>query len=137
MRAAVLEALWAHEREAGRQPVGAYALLTRLSAAHGTLAPPTVYRALDFLVAHGLAHKLATRNAYIACVCLGDHAASAAFLICQGCGQAAEMTDPAVPAAIDAAAAAADFAVDQRQVEVLGRCSACRVSGHPRAEATT
>ena len=49
------------------QPIKAYALLARLEEERGKLGPPTIYRALDFLLAHRLVHKVETSNAFVAC----------------------------------------------------------------------
>src|SRR5438105_11892694 len=62
-RRRVLEAL-----TASHQPLGAYEIIDRLAASGPRPAPPTVYRALDFLVANGLVHRIESRNAFIACV---------------------------------------------------------------------
>jgi Fur family zinc uptake transcriptional regulator len=76
------------------RPAGAYDLLQRLSALQGRTAPPTVYRALDFLIAEGLVHKVERLSAYVACTHhlshSHDHPAhgqSVQFLICTGCGR--------------------------------------------------
>ncbi len=72
-------------------PVGAYALLDRLKADRPGAAPPTVYRALDFLLEHGLVHKVERLNAFIGCAEAGhgqahDHGHPHQFLICRRCG---------------------------------------------------
>src|ERR1700735_5809506 len=48
---------------AAGKPVKAYDLLDHLRERHGNAAPPTVYRALDFLLEHGFIHKLESINA--------------------------------------------------------------------------
>src|SRR3954463_11395636 len=72
-------------------PTGAYDLLDRLRATRDGAAPPTVYRALDFLLEHGLIHKLERLSAFVGCIAHeeGDHAAQ--FLICRSCGKVAEI----------------------------------------------
>ena len=71
--------------EAGR-PVGAYDLLDRLRGTRRGAAPPTVYRALEFLMEHGLIHRVERLSAFVGCP-VHDHAGHAAqFLICVGCG---------------------------------------------------
>jgi Fur family zinc uptake transcriptional regulator len=107
------------------RPIGAYdvlAKLTRLSRA--TLAPPTVYRALDFLQAHGLVHRISSQNAYVAC--FAPRAAHRAhFLLCEACGCATEIADPALDAALTSCARRARFAVSRETVEIIGHCAAC------------
>src|ERR1700748_1079930 len=86
-------------------PVGAYDLLARLNKGGGRVAPIAVYRALDFLMAQGLVHRIASLNAYIGCAHVDpkraglkqkshDHAAQ--FLICKDCGSAAELESSAL-----------------------------------------
>lgn len=115
--------------EAG-QPVGAYALLDRLKAERGPAAPPTVYRALDFLQEQGLVHRLERLNAFLPCMqALHEHDAghdhAHQFLICKRCGTAAELTDPAVAEALSQAAARLGFAPSRATVEVEGVCARC------------
>jgi Fur family transcriptional regulator, zinc uptake regulator len=111
-------------------PVGAYALLDRLKANRPGAAPPTVYRALDFLLEHGLIHKVERLNAYIGCSDAGhghahQHDHPHQFLICRRCGTTLEIADAAVTHAIEAAAARAGFAVAEATVEVEGVCARC------------
>ena len=117
------------------RPVGAYDLLQRLSAVQGRTAPPTVYRALEFLMAEGLVHKVERLAAYIACTHHlrhdhhhGDHAHSVQFLICTGCGRAEEMEDGAVGAALAAAAGKAGFRLGAATVEAEGICGRCALA---------
>jgi Fur family transcriptional regulator, zinc uptake regulator len=105
--------------------IGAYDILDRLARDGRRPAPIAVYRALDFLIEHGLVHRLASLNAYVACA----HAAArhgAQFLICQRCGMIGEITDPGVSRAIAEAASEIGFTVSSPVVEVAGLCAACR-----------
>lgn len=111
-------------------PVGAYALLDRLKATRPGAAPPTVYRALDFLLEQGLIHKLERLNAYIGCTDAGHgqahgHHHPHQFLICRTCGATVEMTDRGVAHAIEAAARRAGFALAEATVEIEGTCARC------------
>lgn len=120
VRRRVLELVWA-----SHDPVGAYGLLDRLAADGIKAVPPTVYRALDFLLQHGLVHRLERLNAYVGCSHqTGPHAAQ--FLICTGCRQVAELEDPAIGQALADSAAARGFVVTRQTVEVEGLCPACR-----------
>lgn len=124
VRRRVLELVW-HSHA----PVGAYALLETLGREGFCAAPPTVYRALDFLLAHGLIHRIERLNAYTGCTHPGTpHAGQ--FLLCQVCGAAAELVDPAIDAAITGAAARLGFTVSRQTVEVDGLCPACRRASH-------
>ena len=112
-----------------RGPLGAYALLDRLKAERANATPVTVYRALDFLLAHGLIHKIERLNAFIACTDDGEHAHqhehAAQFLICRSCGTVAELEDHSIAEAIDRAAEATGFRPDRATIEVEGSCAAC------------
>lgn len=120
VRRRVLELVWQ-----SHAPVGAYALLETLGREGFCAAPPTVYRALDFLLAHGLIHRIERLNAFAGCTRPGEpHVGQ--FLLCQDCGSAAELDDPAVDAAIAAAAARLGFAVTRQTVEVDGLCPECQ-----------
>lgn len=111
--------------EAG-QPIGAYALLDRLKIGRAGAAPPTVYRALDFLLDQGLIHKVERLNAFIACTDHGhEHQHEHQFLICGRCGGTAEITDSTVSAALAAAARAQGFLAKRATVEIEGVCAAC------------
>src|SRR3954471_6091356 len=78
------------------RPLGAYEIMDRLAGSGPRPAPITVYRALDFLLENGLVHRIASRNAFIACV--HNHAAadSIVFLICERCGAVGEAPSAAV-----------------------------------------
>ena len=120
LRRRVLELIWA-----SHAPVGAYEVLRRLSQEHERAAPPTVYRALDFLLAHGLIHRIESLNAFVGC---GDPADEHAgqFLICDDCGAAAELQDRRISKAITEGARKTGFAVARSTVEVRGLCPGCR-----------
>ncbi|BCR04223.1 transcriptional repressor [Desulfuromonas versatilis] len=119
LRRRVLELVWADHK-----PVGAYELLEALQAG-GRAAPPTVYRALDFLQEQGLVHRLASLNAYVGCAHPGTpHAGQ--FLICQSCRELAELTDPGVAAAIEQSSRSIGFMPRHQTVEVLGVCPRCK-----------
>jgi Fur family zinc uptake transcriptional regulator len=108
------------------RPVKAYDLLERMKAASGEpVAPPTVYRALDFLLEQGFIHRLASVNAFVAC----HHPQvrhSVPFLICDRCHRAVELEDERVTALLEAQARDLGFAPRAQVLEVRGLCSACR-----------
>lgn len=124
-RLRVLELVWQSHR-----PLGAYELMDALREDGKPVAPPTVYRALDFLIEQGLVHRLASLNAYIGCSHPGEAAPgekhAGQFLICRSCGATAELTDPTIQAALTAEAAAHGFAVEQQVVEIAGLCPQCQ-----------
>ena len=104
--------------------MGAYEVLDRLADEGFARQPPVAYRALEFLVQHGLAHRLQRLNAFVACLHPGDDH-QPAFLICARCDRVAEV--PAAPArrALSEVAAQAGFALDRVTVEALGTCTRC------------
>ncbi len=123
VRRRVLEILLQQHRA-----MGAYDILDFLRAEELGSQPPVVYRALDFLVRHGFAHKIERLNAFIACAHVGhDH--TPAFLICRSCDAVAEThTDPA-HGILGQTAADNGFVIEQTVVEVLGLCPSCHSEG--------
>ena len=117
-RRRVLELVCRAER-----PVGAYEILDQLRDG-GPAAPPTVYRALDWLLAQGLVHKLETLHAYIGCT-HPEHPHASQFLICDGCGGVTELEDPTIAGSLATVAAETGFRPSRPIVEVIGTCSDC------------
>nr|WP_321984119.1 transcriptional repressor [uncultured Lichenicoccus sp.] len=117
------------------RPATAYDLLDRLRAHHKGAAPPTIYRALDFLLEQGLIHKVERLSAYIGCVQHGhghDRAAqgdavhhAAQFLICRQCGTVLELEDGEIGSAIGDAARRVGFRPLASTIEIEGLCSRC------------
>ncbi|WP_439957643.1 Fur family transcriptional regulator [Paracoccus albicereus] len=104
--------------------MGAYDVLERLSQDGYGNQPPVAYRALDFLVEQGLAHRLQRLNAFAACLSPDrDHAP--AFLICRSCDRVAETDAPVLRAAFRETAAERGFKVERLTVEAVGLCPAC------------
>lgn len=104
-------------------PLGAYDLLTRISETEPGIKPPIIYRALDFLLEQGLAHRVESRNAFIACD-RPDKPHEAGFLICTACEKVAEIE--ASDQVISSEAKQLDFKVLHSVVETEGLCSHCR-----------
>ena len=114
----IVEAL----RGVGR-PVSAYELIEELRD-KASLAPQTVYRSLDRLIAEGQAHRLESLNAFVACR-HPSHEGTAVFAICNDCGTVTEFAEPAAIERLAAWARKAKFAVTQMTLELRGRCRAC------------
>ncbi len=106
--------------------LGAYDILGRLRAEGLGSQPPVAYRALDFLVRNGFAHKIERLNAFIACSHPG-RAHAPAFLICRVCDAVAETL--AAGSSIAPAARAAGFRIERTIVEAMGVCPACHDAG--------
>lgn len=107
--------------------LGAYDVLNRLATEGFGNQPPVVYRALDFLVEHGLAHRIQRLNAFAACMHPGT-AHAPVFLICRTCHGVAEADGARVVHALTTAAGAAGFVVERSTVEALGLCPACKAA---------
>lgn len=119
LRRRVLALVWN-----GHKAVGAYALLEQLQQG-GRAAPPTVYRALDFLLEQGLIHRLASLNAYVGCIRPGaPH--SGQFLICEACQNLVELDDVAIGRMIANRSRSGGFEPSRQTVEVLGLCPRCQ-----------
>ncbi len=110
-------------------PLTAYQLLDRLKEARPGAAPTTIYRALDFLLAQRLIHRIERLNAFVGCVEAGHHAHAAQFLICRRCGAVREIEDHRVAAALRRAALREGFQPGHAMVEIDGLCAACTASG--------
>ena len=122
MRQSVLDLL-----QVARRPMRAYELIGRLSEARGCqVSPPTVYRALNYLVGAGIVAQINSLNAY--CVA-GDRARrSRLFLICDTCGQATEVIDHHLQRRLTADARRLCFAIDRGSLELVGTCGDCQSS---------
>jgi len=105
--------------------LGAYEVLERLADGGYGRQPPVAYRALDFLVEHGLAHRIQRLNAFAACMHPAE-SHEAVFLICRACNALSEAPGLRLRAILDAAAAPAGFAVESASIEAIGICAACR-----------
>lgn len=121
LREHVLELVWQ-----SHQPLGAYTLMDMLAKlSTRKVAPPTVYRALDFLLEEGLIHRINSLNAFIGCPSPGEKHQSH-FLICQHCKVAVELDNPTLQQSISAAAEESGFSVSSHSIEINGLCPSCQ-----------
>jgi Fur family transcriptional regulator, zinc uptake regulator len=124
LREQVLQLVWQSHK-----PLGAYAILDLLAEQPAEKkrrqAPPTVYRALEFLLEHGLVHRINSLNAFIGCSQPHSQHHSH-FLICQQCKSTVEVVDTTLDKAIHTLAQEAQFVEESTFVEITGYCSACR-----------
>ena len=109
---------------------GAYEIIDRMATHGARPAPITVYRALDFLLAHGLVHKIESLNAYVACSHSHD-GTPAALLICELCGAVSELDVPEGFAALARSAREQGFTPSNTVVEMSGHCGHCAAEGSP------
>lgn len=120
LRRQVLELLW----ERGR-PTGAYDLLETLNPRDARpVGPPTVYRALEFLVSQGLVSRIESRNAFVPCA-HPERPHDCLFFLCSVCGSSEEMEDPRVGQLLAEDAAALGHRISRRVIEVEGTCANC------------
>ncbi len=122
IRRQVLEIIWAQHN-----PIGAYDVLQKLQESGHKPAPPTAYRALEFLVSAKLVHRVESLNAYIGCPS-PNAKHQCQFYICSECGHVAEVSNPDVSAAITAGAEDLGFTSQQPVIEVHGVCKDCQKS---------
>jgi len=119
VRQRVLELVWQ-----SHQPIGAYELLASLAKEGFNSAPPTVYRALEFLSGQGLLHKLDSINAYVGC-CNPDTPHQGHFLLCQACHQAQELDSQYINLALKLSADQHGFEIQRHTIEIVGTCQGC------------
>ncbi|MBT8100668.1 MAG: transcriptional repressor [Gammaproteobacteria bacterium] len=119
-RRRVLELVWGSHK-----PIGAYDLLARLGDDARSAAPPTVYRALDFLVEAGLVHRLDSLNAFIGCPDPADSHAGQ-FLICRVCRSVTELGDAQIESLVRDRAGAFGFTAIRQMLEIEGLCERCQ-----------
>lgn len=119
LRRRILTMIWQ-----GHKAVKAYDLLDQLATEGGSAKPPTVYRALDFLMEEGLVHKIESLNAYVGCPHPGDSHISQ-FLICDNCETVEEVTSEALNKAVAKAAADSGFTINKQTLELHGLCKNC------------
>ncbi len=111
------------------RPTGAYDMLEQLRRHHRGAAPPTIYRALDFLLEQGLIHKVERLSAFVGCVHGIDedepHQHAAQFLICRQCGSVTELNDKEIGQALVRAARRSGFRLGHPTIEAEGVCAGC------------
>src|ERR1700756_4061893 len=113
IRRQVLKALLSSHR-----PLGAYEVIDELAKSMPRPAPITVYRALDFLMANSLVHRIESRNAYLACAHDHDSASLVAFLICERCGSVGEIPSASFAQDLNTAARASGFVSQLSLVQI-------------------
>lgn len=130
-----------------RAPVGAYDLLEQIKSPDRKPAPPTVYRALEFLLEQGLIHRIERLSAFVPCAhllhqhhthdCAQDHTHNdiclhtAQFLICRSCHTVIEITTPTVLSAVKEACAQKNFTIQSTSIEIEGLCQTCAPKAQP------
>ena len=120
LRRKVLELVWG-----GHKPTTAYELLDLLSIdGKKRVAPPTIYRALDFLIEEGFVHRLESLNAFIGCSD-PEHLHQGHFLICTQCRTVKEINDKMLHDKIKDVANNEGYKLDHSMLEIMGKCINC------------
>jgi Fur family zinc uptake transcriptional regulator len=119
-REAILRLLWQ-----SHQPLGAYQLQQQLTkVTDKPVAPPTIYRAIEFLIDLGLVHRIPSLNAFIGCPFpSSEH--SNIFLICKSCKTVAEVADNRVNSLLENLSDKANFTLSTQTIELFGLCPNC------------
>lgn len=107
--------------------ISAYDLLDLLRVAEPQAKPPTVYRALDFLLEQGFIHRVESANSYVLCHHFEQPMHTSALFICDRCGQVTERTTEGVEESLQKLAQESGFVLRHSVVEAHGLCSACVV----------
>ena len=124
LRRQILNLLW----ESGR-PTGAYEMIEALRLRESRpVSPPTVYRALTFLISQGLASKIESRNAFVPRM-HPERVRECLFFICSYCGSTLELEGEHVAGLISEDAALVGFLPTRRVLEVEGTCARCSAEG--------
>lgn len=119
LRRRVLEIVWNSHK-----PVGAYDILARLNRDGKKAAPPTVYRALDFLIEANLVHRLDSINAFVGCPEPGS-GHTGQFLICRECRSVAELDDADINDLVEQKVSDLGFSAIHQTLEIQGLCQDC------------
>lgn len=107
------------------KPIKAYEILDDLTKILGKSShPPTVYRAIDFLIENGFIHKLNSINSYVGCFHPKIHK-ECYFLICKKCNIYQECCDKNLTDNIFKTADKRDFIVSNTTLEIEGHCQGC------------
>lgn len=105
--------------------ISAYDLLDLLRASEPQAKPPTIYRALDFLLEQGFIHRVESTNSYVVCHHFEEPAHTSAMLICDRCGTVAEQHAKGMEAVLAELAARGGFTLRHSIIEAHGLCASC------------
>ncbi len=119
IRKRIFELIWSNHKA-----VGAYDLLESLHLEDPKAKPVTIYRALDFLLAAGLIHKIKSLNAFIGCL-RPEISHNAMLLICNVCQQTDEVEAQNIYQNICQIAENNAFLPQNISLELHGVCNSC------------
>lgn len=105
--------------------ISAYDLLDLLRASEPQAKPPTIYRALDFLLEQGFIHRVESTNSYVVCHHFEEPSHTSAMLICDRCGSVAEQHANGVEDILKSLALKSGFTLGHSVIEAHGFCEKC------------
>ena len=105
--------------------ISAYDLLDQLRISEPQAKPPTVYRALDFLLEQGFVHRVESNNSYVMCHHFEAPAHTSVMLVCDRCAAVTEKQAHGVEKIIATLAGEAQFALRHSVIEAHGLCDNC------------
>ncbi len=105
--------------------VKAYEILEDLKKLRENVAPPTVYRALDFFVEIGVLHRAESLNGFVFCSHF-DEQHTSVILNCNRCGKIEEMAAQEPVDILLAFCRERGFEVQEGPLVLSGECRACQ-----------
>jgi len=121
-----------HEIACSAQPLGAYEIAARLGRVLGkTVAPNSVYRVLDVLMACAVVRRVESLQAY--CMVSPSAGSGSVLLMCEGCGAVEAVEASVIEEAVDLQTRAAHFRTLRKVMEVTGICQTCDETGKDQA----
>lgn len=107
-----------------KTPLTAYEVLDRLRPRDNSVTPASVYRSLEFLIEHGLVHRIESTKTFVGCT-MPEHEHPNQLLVCRQCGTTIEAEDHDLADAAEHLSRRLGFSLDRKTVELVGICSAC------------
>ena len=106
--------------------MSAYDLLDLLKLSEPQAKPPTIYRALEFLLEQGFIHKVESSNSYIICPHFQDPEHISILFICDKCQQIIEKHSQDIEHQFKQLAQQRDFLIKHSVLEIHGFCQQCQ-----------
>jgi Fur family zinc uptake transcriptional regulator len=104
--------------------LSAYDILERLRPSHPRIAPPTIYRALEYLIRDGRVRRIESLNAYLSAD-QDSFGHSVVFAICDDCGRVQERHADDAVGSLTLAMSVEGFIPTCPVIEMHGRCGDC------------
>ena len=106
--------------------ISAYDLLDLLRVSEPQAKPPTIYRALDFLLEQGFIHRVESNNSYVVCHHFEEPQHTSAMLICDRCGTVSEQHAQGVETVLQLLSEQSGFSLRNSVIEAHGLCAGCK-----------